>query len=207
MYLKFLGVTAITLLLSSCANMSKSDCLTADWQTIGFEDGSFGRNQSNITTHRQECSKHGVTPDLSEYRNGHFEGSKQFCTISNGFSRGKRGKSYNRSCPQQFEAEFLTGFSDGQSLYALKKVLQQHTSALEDAYSEIKSLDREMAKNSNLMIADGLNREQRIEIREEIEYQQQQQMELYDLLPHLKQDFEDSLQAYEQGVDKFSDYL
>jgi hypothetical protein len=207
MYIRFLGITTITLFLSNCANMSKSDCLTADWQTIGFEDGSFGKSESNISIHRKECSEYGVTPDLAAYRNGHFEGSKQFCTVSNGFYRGKNGKSYNRNCPQQFEAAFLVGFTDGQSLYALKKVLQLHTQALENAYSKIESLDRKIAKKSDAMIADGLNRQQRIAIRDEIEYHQRQQIELYDLLPELKQAFEESLQAYEQGVDEFSDYL
>ena len=207
MHLRFLGITIITLLLSNCANMNESDCLTADWQTIGFEDGSFGKKQSNISTHRKECSAHGVTPDLSAYRNGHFEGSRQFCTANNGFSRGKNGKSYNRNCPHKFEDIFLAGFSDGQSLYALKMVLQQHTRALEGAYSKIKSLDRQMAKKSDLMIADGLTRQQRIAIREEIEYHQYQQAELYDLLPQLKEEFEYSLQAYEQAVDELSDYL
>ena len=207
MHLRFLGISATILLLSSCANMNKSDCLTADWQLIGFEDGSFGKNESHISQHREECSEHGVSPDLTAYRHGHFEGSKRFCTTNNGFSRGKNGKKYNRSCPPQFESAFLTGFSDGQSLYALKSILQQHTRALENAYSEIETLELKMAKKSDLMIADGLDRQQRVAIREEIEYHKHQQLELYDLLPILKQEFEDSLQTYEQGVDEFSDYL
>ncbi|MFT5840801.1 MAG: hypothetical protein ACI9UT_003315, partial [Flavobacteriales bacterium] len=84
MYLKVLGISVIILLLSSCANMNESDCLTANWHLIGFEDGSFGENETHISQHRQECSKHGVTPDLSAYRQGHYEGSKRFCTLSNG---------------------------------------------------------------------------------------------------------------------------
>ena len=56
MYLKVLGLTVIILSLSNCANMNESDCLTADWQLIGFEDGSFGKNESHISQHRQECS-------------------------------------------------------------------------------------------------------------------------------------------------------
>jgi hypothetical protein len=207
MYLKVLGLTVIILLLSNCANMNESDCLTADWQLIGFEDGSFGKNESHISQHRQECSEHGVTPDLSAYRQGHFEGSKRFCTQSNGFSEGKNGKGYKRNCPTELEAAFLTGFTDGQTLYGLKKVLQQHTNALENAYSQIKLLDKKMAKKSDLMLADGLDREQRIAIRDEIEYHQQQQGELYDYLPELQQEFEDSLQAYEQRVYAPSDYL
>jgi hypothetical protein len=57
------------------------------------------------------------------------------------------------------------------------------------------------------MLADGLEREQRIAIRDEIEYHQQEQAELYDLLPELKQEFENSLQAYEQALHGFSNYL
>ena len=207
MYQKMLSIIAISLLLSNCANMNKSDCLTANWHLIGFEDGNIGKNESHISQHRKECSEYGVTPDLPAYRLGHYEGSKRFCTQSNGFSEGKNGKSYERNCPTQLETAFLTGFTDGQTLYGLKNALQLHTNALENAYSQIKSLDKEMAKKSELMIADGLDREQRIVIRDEIQYHQQQQDALYDLLPKLQQEAEDSLQAYEKKVDELSDYL
>lgn len=200
-------MTSITLLVSSCANMNKSDCLTADWQLIGFEDGSFGKNETQIAQHREECAEHGVTPNLATYRKGHFEGSKNFCTKSNGFAQGRQGKNYNRSCPQQYEEAFLTGFTDGQSLYALKKILRQDTQRLENTYSEIESLDRKIVKKSDLMIADGLSRQQRIAIRDEIEYHQDHLADLYYLLPELKLNFENSLQSYEQQMDEFTDYF
>jgi hypothetical protein len=187
--------------------MNESECLTADWHLIGFEDGSFGNKESHISQHRKECAEHGVTPDLAAYRKGHFDGSMIFCTTNNGFSQGQQGKNYNRNCPDQLEAGFLTGFTDGQTLYGLKRARNQHAAALENAYKDINSLEHAIADKSELMITDGLNRQQRIEIREEIELHQQQQIELYDLLPTLKLEFEDSLQAYEQGVHKFSDYL
>ncbi|GAC19675.1 hypothetical protein GARC_2710 [Paraglaciecola arctica BSs20135] len=206
MYLKVLGFISIILLLSNCANMNKSDCLTANWQLIGFEDGSLGKNESQISQHRKECSEHGVTPDLSAYRKGHFEGSKLFCTTNNGFTRGSQGKDYDRSCPQQFEAAFLIGFSEGQTLYGLKKVLNQRAADLESAYKELDWLEHTIAEKSELMIADGLNRKQRIVVRDEIAQYQQQQVELYDLLPELKYEFENAHQAYEQGKDAFSGY-
>ena len=163
MYLKVLGFVSIILLLSNCANMNKSDCLTANWQLIGFEDGSLGKNESQISQHRKECSEHGVTPDLSAYRKGHFEGSKLFCTTNNGFTRGSQGK-------------------------------------------ELDWLEHTIAEKSELMIADGLNRKQRIVVRDEIAQYQQQQVELYDLLSELKYEFENAHQAYEQGKDAFSGY-
>ena len=206
MRIKFLAMTAIILLLSNCANMNESDCLNADWQLIGFEDGSFGKNESHISQHRKECAEHGVTPDLMDYRNGHFDGSKRFCTANNGFSRGRQGKDYSRSCPEQFEAEFLKGFSDGQTLYGLKKILNQRTAELEGTYKDIDWLEHVIAEKSELMIADGLKRDQRIMVRNEVAQHQQQQVELYNTLPELKQDFEHALQGYERGKDKFSYY-
>jgi hypothetical protein len=206
MRIKFLAMTAIILLLSNCANMNKSDCLNADWQLIGFEDGNFGKNESHISQHRKECAEHGVTPDLMDYRNGHFDGSKRFCTANNGFSRGRHGKDYSRSCPEQFEAEFLKGFSDGQTLYGLKKILSQRAAELESTYKEIDWLEHAIADKSELMIADGLKRDQRLMVRNEVAQHQQQQVELYNTLPELKQEFEHALQSYERGKDKFSYY-
>jgi hypothetical protein len=206
MHLKRLGITSAILLLSSCANMNESDCLTADWKLIGFEDGSFGKNESTISQHRKECAEYGVTPDLNVYRQGHFDGSKRFCTANNGFSQGRQGKDYSRSCPQQFEAEFLIGFADGQTLHALKKELNQKTSELEDAYKNLDRLEHTIAEKSELMIADGLKREQRIMIRDEITLHYQQQDELLNILPELKREFENATQTYETGKDEFSYY-
>ena len=204
MHLKLLGITSAILLLSSCANMNESDCLTADWNLIGFEDGSFGKNESHIKQHRKDCAEHGVTPDLSAYRQGHLDGSKRFCTANNGFSRGRQGKDYNRSCPQQLEAAFLTGFTDGQTLFALKKVLNQRAEELEDAYENLDWLEHVIAEKNELMITDGLKREQRIMIRDEIVQYQQQQDELFNALPSLKQDFESALQTYELRKNEFA---
>jgi hypothetical protein len=187
--------------------MNKSDCLTADWQLIGFEDGSLGKNESHISQHREECAEHGVTPDLAAYRIGHFEGSKGFCTTNNGFSQGLQGKTYNRNCPTLYEATFLAGFSDGQNLYGLKKVLNQRTDDLEGVYQKLDWLEHAISEKSELMIADGLNREQRLVVRNEIAQHQQQQEDLYSALTELKQDFENALQVYEQARNEFSNYL
>lgn len=184
--------------------MNKADCLSADWQLIGFEDGSFGKNESQISQHRKECSEHGVTPDLTAYRQGHFEGSKLFCTTNNGFNRGLQGKNYNRNCPEQYEEAFLTGFSDGQNLYALKKIVSQRTQDLENTYKKLAWLENSITEKSELMIADGLNRNQRVLIRDEIAQHQNQQAQLYGSLDELKQLFEEALQAYERGKVEFT---
>jgi hypothetical protein len=206
MYIKLLSMAAIILLLSNCANMNESDCITADWQLIGFEDGSFGKNETHISQHRKECAEHGVTPDLKAYRKGHFDGSERFCTANNGFSQGQQGKRYNSSCPEIFEAEFLKGFTDGQTLHRLKNQLNQRTDDLESTYKNIDWLEHTIAEKSELMVADGLKRDQRIMVRDEIAQHQRQQASLYDTLPELKQEFENALQTYQLKKKKFSYY-
>ena len=46
------GILAIAMLLGGCATMSESECLTVDWQTIGFEDGVAGYSGDRIGQHR-----------------------------------------------------------------------------------------------------------------------------------------------------------
>ena len=38
----------VVVLVGGCAGMDKSQCLTADWRTVGFEDGSNGKPESAI---------------------------------------------------------------------------------------------------------------------------------------------------------------
>ena len=62
-----------TLLELDLADRSLVDA-PADWRTVGFEDGTAGRSEGGIGRYRQQCSEHGVTPDLESYRAGHAEG-------------------------------------------------------------------------------------------------------------------------------------
>ena len=101
----------------------------------------------------------------------------------------------------------MKGLTDGQTLYALKKILSQRTAELESTYEDIDSLERAIIEKSELMVADGLKRDQRLMLRDEIALHQLQQGELYDTLPNLKQEFENALQDYEQGKETFSSYL
>jgi phosphoenolpyruvate carboxylase len=88
----------------------------------------------------------------------------------------------------------------------LKKVLNQRAAELEGAYQNLDWLEHVIAEKNELMIADGLKREQRIMIRDEIAQHQQHQDEIFSALPKLKQEFENALQTYELGKQEFSYY-
>ena len=44
---------AAMLALAGCAGMSEQACLTSDWRTVGFEDGSLGRSEATIGNYRK----------------------------------------------------------------------------------------------------------------------------------------------------------
>jgi hypothetical protein len=197
----------LALLISGCANMDKDDCQTADWRIIGFEDGSYGRNEASISQHRKECSEHGVTPNLDQYRAGHLEGSKRFCTNKNGFSHGNDGKRYKGNCPVIFEDKFLAGFTKGQKLNSLRKSLNMSKKELEHADAQIHNLTITIEEKNELMIADGLNREQRKTIRDEIEVHKQEQIEILELLPLLSKEYDVATAKYQSALRRYKEYL
>lgn len=115
-----LGVLAAAAAGSGCAGMSEQACLASDWQTVGFEDGAAGRPVSTIGAYRQQCVKHGVSPDLYLYRAGHDAGLETYCRPSRGFDIGRRGGTYQGVCPAALEGDFLAGYQSGRRLYDLE---------------------------------------------------------------------------------------
>lgn len=110
-----LAVIAVTLLISSCASMSKDECLNADWRLIGFEDGAGGTDQARIGQHRKACANHGVTPDLVAYDRGYKEGIYNFCSYSRGYDTARAGDSVAQVCPM--DADYHVGFGEGVGVY------------------------------------------------------------------------------------------
>lgn len=119
--MKILLKLSVPLLLiavaSGCASLNEDECMTADWEQIGFEDGSGGAEETRISSHRKACAKHGVTPDLAAYRKGHAEGVKVYCEPYNGYEAGRQGGLYTGVCAGLGEAAFLEAFNAGKRVY------------------------------------------------------------------------------------------
>lgn len=199
-----LVVSGSLVMLAGCATMDKSACLNADWRTIGFEDGSRGKNEGSISEYRKNCAKHGVTPDLIAYRAGHQEGSERFCTASNGFRLGQNGSSYKNSCPPVLEPAFLAAHADGMQLYRLNRELQQRQAEVQKAERHIQSLELELAQQDEMLIADGYSREERIKIREQINLLHVAITEAYARLPELQRLAEQAQADYQRGMQRLS---
>ena len=200
----FVKMLLLSSLLGGCASMDKSECLVADWYTVGYEDGSLGKANTSISEYRKDCAKHHVVPNLDAYRNGHYEGSKQFCNERNGFAVGNSGRTYKRSCPQDLEDAFLLGYKDGQNLYSLNKVLRTYQKQIEHAVQRISRIDGLIAEKSELMIADGLIREQRAALREEIEELQEEQFHTELEIPELELALNTAQKQYDNALQHYN---
>lgn len=155
-----LGVAAY--LLAGCSGMSEQACMTADWRTVGFEDGTFGRSEANIGRYRQQCGEHGVAPDLASYRAGHAEGVRIYCRESNGFAVGHSGAGYQGVCPADLEPAFVAEYNAGRRLHELERALANVDARIAGNYRAQENIKQELTEIAAKMIASDTTAEQRV---------------------------------------------
>lgn len=153
MKIKWSLAVAVFLAISGCATMSGDECVTSDWQTIGFEDGSRGYGAERLGEHRKACAKHGVTPDLQAYRDGRAEGLREFCQPARGFNLGSRGGNYNGVCPAESEVAFLDAYRAGYHLYELQANVNSANYRINAKQNELDRIDEEIREKEALLIA------------------------------------------------------
>lgn len=151
-------LSSIALIVSGCATLNKNECLTANWENIGYEDGTKGYKASRIGQHRSACSEHGVSPDLNAYNTGRKNGLHHYCTPATAYKKGLSGYSYNGVCAGYNERVFLAAFNHGQTVYKAKRRLAElkNTYAEEERY--IIQLERELHEKEHLIVSGRLSK-------------------------------------------------
>ena len=141
-------------MLSACASMSESECLTADWGAIGYEDGSRGATVSAVTSRRQACAKKaGITVDMDAYLAGRQQGLRQFCTPTNAYSLGSRGGAYYGVCNGPEEEEFVYAYEAGKQLYYLESNVARAANAIQQAHSDLRAAEHNIAHTEAALIS------------------------------------------------------
>lgn len=155
---------AVLFLLQACASMGKDQCLTADWHTIGFEDGTRGLPAGRIAEHRRDCAKYGVTPNLKAYLAGRDQGLVQYCKPDNGFKVGESGSQYGGVCPERLEGKFLAGYRTGHHLYILRTALDSVQFQLDARRRELEKIKKRMAEKTEAVIDKKTTTKERVEL-------------------------------------------
>lgn len=185
------GLAALVLVFSGCATgLSKEECRTADWRTIGYEDGVNGRTESRITAHRKACAEYGVALQLEAYRAGWEEGIARYCQPGNAYRQGRTGKSYAGVCPKPLEADFLQAYRDGRSLYELDAYIRRLSRDLAYQRNRLADIDVEMRDAGIELLAKGIPTERRVILLDELRKLGDERADIKSNIPQLEAELE-----------------
>ena len=132
-------------LLSACATLSKQECRVGDWQVIGYNDGIAGYAADRLASHTKACAKVSITPNYQLWERGRELGLKQYCTVTNAYNVGRRGRELNNVCPITIVNTLQSANKKGLDYYALDSQLDKDKQLLEARELEFDKLkDGEM---------------------------------------------------------------
>lgn len=154
-----IAVTAAA--LTGCASMSQNECTTADWRTIGYEDGAAGYGAERMAQHRKACADHGVRLDLDAYQAGRALGLSEYCQPQNAYRVGSYGSGYQGVCPAALEPAFVAAYEAGRALYTRELRVNNARKQIVSKERELESLEDEMAQKALLVIGSDTTVEQR----------------------------------------------
>jgi hypothetical protein len=176
------------LCLTGCAAMSKNECLTVDWRTVGYEDGVAGRSGDAIGRYRTACADYGVAPSLDAYQSGRAEGLREYCRPQTGFRVGESGAEYTGLCPADLAPAFTAAYESGRELHRREYRAYSAASRIESTNREIASLEQQLTRLGFIVIDPQATSEQRasalIETRQLVERHERLRAEI----PGLEQD-------------------
>lgn len=183
----------IGLAVNGCATLDKNECLTANWESIGYEDGTKGYTASHIGNHRKACAKHGVTPNLDLYTKGRERGLVQYCRASVGYRTGASGRSYKNVCPAISEGEFLKGYRFGQRIYKVNSRIHTFQHQIKKEEKLLDELGVTISETESELIHSGVSRKRRAILLDELKILSERKRdseahlgELYDRLDRAK---------------------
>ncbi|MDH3738522.1 MAG: DUF2799 domain-containing protein [Alphaproteobacteria bacterium] len=203
--LRFVAPCALALILAGCASngMDLSQCRTADWRAIGYEDGSQGNGASALGGRRQDCAEHGVTPDFAAYMDGHGQGIAHFCRPQNGYQLGSSGYRYGGVCPAGLEETFLAAYGDGYGLYERRTTVNQLNKAIHRKQHRMKSLERRMAETTAALVSPQTPPSERLSIGVELKQVTEERIEIERDISQLEIDLvhaEREYQSYNESL-------
>jgi hypothetical protein len=159
--MRWVAAAALTLAFQGCASMSRNECVSADWYTIGYESGIRGQHEAQFSNYRKACAEYGVTPDLARFLEGREAGLQRYCVPGNGYRLGLAGTAYAGVCPQRAEGEFLRAYGAGRELYDTQQSINRLGRRIDSRQADLKRLNEELADKQAELIAAGTTPQRR----------------------------------------------
>lgn len=127
--------------LAACSTLDETECKTADWYQIGYEDGTNGKASSHFSRHVKACQKHGVMPKRAPWEEGRNDGLRIFCVPERAYQIGRNGGRFPAVCTAQESIEMRPAYDWGQSYYDFARRIAELESDIDDRNDAIDSLE------------------------------------------------------------------
>ena len=141
-----LGVIAAAL-IAGCSSMSEKQCRTVNWGERGERDAYDGATRERVADYQDACAEHGIAADTAAYNAGYDSGLRRYCTAERGFSVGRAGGNYRRTCPPAREPEFLRGYDLGKTMAEEQRKTDALERKLKDAEEALKGAESAEARD------------------------------------------------------------
>lgn len=132
--IRIFAALAVLASLSGCASLSKSECLSANWEDIGTRDGANGRPEEYLIQHSKACAKVAVEPDREAWFAGRERGLERFCVPQRAFRIGEGGGHFDTAICRGYDEERLF------QAYEKGRELNHYSGVLSDIDHEIRSI-------------------------------------------------------------------
>ncbi|WP_415892971.1 DUF2799 domain-containing protein [Neptuniibacter sp. PT8_73] len=172
-------LASLLLVLSGCASLSQEECLTGDWQGIGYRDGLQGKTEAYLAEHQSACSEYLVSLNIDDYLRGRKEGLKSYCQPDNGYRLGRQGAEYAYVCPAELDTAFVVKYQQGRETYQQEKAVKTLEAEIRKNKAEQTKLKDKIIKTETKLVADGKSRSKRQRLLDDLKDMEQR-------LPSLK---------------------
>ncbi|MDP8098624.1 DUF2799 domain-containing protein [Pasteurella atlantica] len=120
----WLGVM-ITLTACTSPSLTKEQCLTGNWEAIGYNDGVAGYYPNRINVHQKACAETGVIPNFTLWEKGRENGLKHYCTVENAVRLGNSGYAFNNVCLNEQAIDLRNVYNKAYKKYIIRRQLAQ----------------------------------------------------------------------------------
>ena len=139
------SLVVIPLVVSACATLNESECVSVNWTDLGSRDGQAGRPSLYVAEHVEACARHGLPVDEESWRMGWDTGIRVYCTPENGLNVGSRGALYANSCPAELALAFRNAYDVGRDYHhavTVRNRIQNEITKREDEAQNEQDLDK-----------------------------------------------------------------
>jgi hypothetical protein len=131
---------SIFLSIGGCSShlvVMKPSCSEMNWFEKGRQDGMQGQPSNNWIMHTKECAKMQQA-EIQNYLDGWNHGLSMYCTERHGYVMARTGTTYQKTCPEKYEEDFMVGYQQGLKIYLIEKETSQINAQLETMQQQLK---------------------------------------------------------------------